>query len=140
MLPWRGEGVALRLQESFKDVLAVGLVERQLRERLRSTAYMALPILNELRALAPDSDPVELLAQSFGATVRCPGGGAWVWDAEHGTYASTVFGCPAAPRDGAVLPPAVQAVRTAAFGLGFERLPGEGELFGIRARAFLQRD
>ncbi len=140
MTAWRGESVALRLQEGFKDVLAVGLVERQLRERLRSTAFMALPILNELRALAPDSDPVETLAQSFGATVRCPGGGTWVWDAEHGTYASTVFGCPAAPRDGVILPAAVQALRSAAFGLGFERLPGEAALFGIRARALLQRD
>ena len=137
--PWNGVSVAARFHEGFKDLLSIGLVERELRERQRRSAFMALPILNELRVLAPEADPVEVLAEVFGATVRCPGGGEWAWDEAHGTYASAVFGCPAAPRDSSALPAALELLRSAALGVDFERLPGDGGLFGVRSRVDLER-
>jgi hypothetical protein len=134
---WLGESVGVRFTEGFKEVLATGLVENELRAALRRRAFAALPILNELRLLAPDADPLETKARLFGATVRCPGGGRFVWNEQHATYESSVFGCPAAPRDGDALPAALELMQSLSLGLTFERL--DERLHSLRARASVDR-
>jgi len=104
---------------------------------LRRRAFSALPILNELRRVAPDTDPQELQAQLFGATVRCPGGGRFVWNDEHATFESSVFGCPAAPREGEALPAALKLIRSLSLGLTFDRL--DERTHALRARASVER-
>jgi hypothetical protein len=134
---WLGESLGVRFAEGFKEVLAVGLVEDELRAVLRRRAFSALPILNELRRLAPGADPLVLQAQLFGATVRCPGGGRFVWNDDHATYESSVFGCPAAPREGEALPAALKLIRTLSLGLTFDRLDERSH--ALRARASVER-
>lgn len=134
---WVGESLAVRFAEGFKDVLSIGLVERELRDGLRRRAFSVLPILNELRAVAPGEEPRALQARVFGSTVRCPGGGDLVWNAAHATYESTVFGCPAAPRDGEWMPAALRAMTGLSMGLTFDRL--DERTHGLRARARVER-
>jgi len=140
---WLGESFAVRFQEGFREVLTSGLVENELRDALQRRAFMALPILNELRHVAPDREPRELQVELFGSTVRCPGGGTFVWNEAYGSYMSTVFGCPAEPLESDVLPEALEALRALDLGLTFERLLSEAEgrlpLYALRARASLER-
>ncbi|MEZ6015222.1 MAG: hypothetical protein R3F49_08920, partial [Planctomycetota bacterium] len=135
--PWLGESLGVRFEEGFKDILALGLIEHEVSAALRRRAFGALPILNELRQVAPDEDPVALQVQLFGTTVRCPGGGELVWNADLGTYESTVFGCPARPLAADALPAALSAVRRLSLGLTFDRL--DERTHGLRARAEVVR-
>lgn len=134
---WLGESLGVRFAEGFKEVLALGLIEDELRTVLRRRAFAALPILNELRRVAQGADPQALQTQLFGATVRCPGGGRFVWNDEHATYESSVFGCPADPRDGEALPAALNLIRSLSLGLTFDRL--DERTHALRARASVER-
>jgi hypothetical protein len=132
--PQVGQSYFVRFAEGFRDVLAVGFVEAELQSALRRRAFSALPILNELHRVAPAEDPENLLLELFGATVRCPGGGRFVWNEEHQTYESTVFGCPAVPRAGEALPSGLQSIRELWATLRFERLDERTHALHVHAR------
>lgn len=129
--PWLGESAALRVGPSALAMLDAIVGEEWAGER-RRLSWRAIPILNEWRWRAPDADPIAFHAEHWGVTLRCPAGGAYVWDEEWGTYASAAYGHPGAPREGERIPAALRALRGAEFGVTFEQ-------DGIRARVRLER-
>ena len=134
---WLGESAALRADRAVLEFVT-SLAGDVLWRRGAELAWGHLPALNEWRRRFPDRDPLELHAELWHVRPVCPGGGEFVWDEEWGTFASTVFGHPGAPRrdafesfrDSDRWPLAEFA--SGAFGLTFEH-------GGLRARAELRR-
>lgn len=129
--PWIGKNFALRADRRALDVAAVLFTEDWTRHR-REKCWANLPILNEWRRLFPDDDPVKTHERLWGTRLVCPAGGQYVWNEADRTLESTALGHPGAPRGEARLPPALDSLRTAAFGLTFE-------LDGLRARVEIER-
>jgi len=129
---WLGESAAIRLREGFAPMLAV-LYGGDWRDRRRELAWRALPILDEWRRLAPGVDPLAFHRDHFGVTLRAPDGGRYELDAGGDRTQCSVFGHPWAPGEGALLPPAVSALKGVELGVTFE----EGD--GLRARARIDR-
>ena len=72
----------------------------------------------------------------MGSTVRCPGGGDYVWNEAVGSMESTVFGCAAAPRDGVGLPKLLRELKGFDVGLTFE--PLDERTSGLRVRTTMR--
>jgi len=123
--------VAVRLQEKAIRVIT-SLARRQILRALQARCWGSIPILNQWHALKHDTDPVVFHQQYWHTRLVCPGGGAYVWDEEFGTMASTVFGCPARPKMPDKLPGILEKMTEAAFGMTFED-------DGLRARAAIGR-
>ncbi|MEM9379568.1 MAG: hypothetical protein AAGB93_06410, partial [Planctomycetota bacterium] len=150
--PWIGGSTALRIGGAFQDAAASEMVDLAVRDRLRARSWSNLAILNEWRRLGAN-DPQAYHETRWGARLVCPGGGEYVWNEAASTMESTVYGHPAAPLDGPLLPPAIEALRQLDFGLAFESLdvtPPEarerarprredGTAEGLRARFRLTR-
>ena len=128
---WLGESAALELGRAGIDVLAA-LLGEELQRELRAASWNNLPILNEWRRLRRSVDPVAYHAELWGETLRCAGGGEYVWNEEWQTMESTVYGHPGSPRAGARLPPAWSALEELRFGITFEN-------DGLRARVAVAR-
>src|SRR6185295_7653408 len=109
------------------------LFEGELASALRRDSWRNLPILNEWHRLQPELDPVALHEKVFRERLTCPGGGAYVWNAEWKTFESTVFGHPGAPKVGIRQPKAWDALARARFALEFEA-------DGLRVRAEIERE
>ncbi len=129
-LPWPGESMAVRLDQRALSALQVLWGDSQART-LRDASWRNLPILNEWKRLFPDEDPVHVHERFFHQRLVCPGGGAYAWSDSVRTMESTVFGCPAAPRAEAKLPPLLDAIESAEAGLTFEE---EGVRAAVRVR------
>ncbi|MCH8828618.1 MAG: hypothetical protein IID45_03470 [Planctomycetes bacterium] len=129
--PWLGSSAALQI-----DGKALGFFEayfgENYRQIMQSRAWANLPVLNEWKRRYPDRDPVELHQRHWKIQLRCPGGGKYVWNEKYQTMASTVYGHPGEPKPGPKLPPVLQGIRSAGFGLTFENK-------GLRARLNIQR-
>jgi len=82
--------------------------------------------------LYPEQDPVGLHEQYWHTRLVCPGGGQYVWNEQWQTMESTVYGCPAAPKEGPVAAPELQAIKYGNFGVTFEDQ-------GLHARVSLER-
>ncbi|MEM1448669.1 MAG: hypothetical protein AAF957_13645 [Planctomycetota bacterium] len=119
--PWIGRSTALRIGGAFRDAAASEMVDLAVRDRLRARSWSNLAILNEWRRLGA-RDPLAVYEARWGARLVCPGGGEYVWNDAAGTMESTVYGHPATPKDGPLLPPAIEALRQLDFGLEFESL------------------
>ena len=74
---------------------------------MQARAWANLPILNQWRQRCPEQDPLALHAAHWQTTLRCPGGGRYVWNEEYQTMASTVYGHPGEPQGGPLIPPSL---------------------------------
>ncbi len=128
---WLGSNLALQADQKFLQVVAaLGGTEYQ--RAMQAWAWSNLPILNEWKHRYADQDPVALHERYWQTRLVCPGGGQYVWNERWQTMESTVYGCPAAPKEGPLTVPALQAIKQASFGLTFEEQ-------GLRARVLLDR-
>ncbi|MHB0957344.1 MAG: hypothetical protein ACYC0X_24975 [Pirellulaceae bacterium] len=129
--PWMGQNVALQFEQKVLQVLAhFGRSEYQ--RLMQTRAWSNLPILNEWKRRYPTHDPVALHEEFWHTRLICPGGGQYAWNEDWQTMESTVYGCPAAPREGPIASPVLTAVKFGNFGLTFEEQ-------GLRARVSLER-
>ncbi|QDU68034.1 hypothetical protein [Engelhardtia mirabilis] len=134
--PWLGESVAFEFEP--RALLYLGLMDGDdPRELPLEASFANLPALDEWHRLFPGRDPVEVHEELFGERLVCPSGGTYVWDAEAGRMASSVYGHPGAPQHPAgaqVLPPALRDLARIRLGLTFETA-----VDGLRARGELLR-
>lgn len=121
--PWPGTHAALGLDPAALRVLAAATGEDGLRGWMQSLTWANIAILNEWKRLFPDQDPVAVHERLWGVRPVCPGGGAYVWNADWLSMESTVFGHPDAPKDGPALPSGLERIARITAGLGFELLP-----------------
>lgn len=129
--PWLGENLALQVDQQAWQTLGV-MSSADYQALMQSRAWSNLTILNEWKRRYPDQDPVALHEQFWQVRLVCPGGGQYVWNDEFQTMESTVYGCPAAPRNGPLTAPMLQSIKAGRFGLTFEPQ-------GLRARVALDR-
>lgn len=132
-----GENAELMIDRRLIDLLEA-LGSRGWERAVWAQSWANLPILNEWKRLYPDRDPVVVHREVWGVTPRCPGGGAYVWDAELQTMKSTVLGCPAEPRAHEVPIPFLESISRVRAGMTFEDL--EGDATGLRTRVHLEMD
>ena len=76
-----------------------------LHRAMQTRSWNNLHILNEWRRNQGVDNAPEYHSTYWHTRLACPGGGKYVWDEDAGTYASTVFGHPAAPKSLANSPP-----------------------------------
>lgn len=149
---WEGRSTGLRIGGDLRNAIGVQFVGEASSDRLRARSWANLPILNEWRRLGFE-DAVAAHERVWGTELICPGGGEYVWDEEHRTMSSTVFGHPAAPLEGTTLPPGLLDVEAIDFALDFDSYrtkpraqpePGDGPpvreaIWGMRARVVVER-
>jgi hypothetical protein len=128
---WLGSNGGLHVDARILEV-ANALGREQYEDRMQVLSWSNLPILNEWKRLFPDRDPVAIHRAVWGVTLKCPGGGKYVWNAKYGTMESTVYGCPAVPKSGPPAPPVLSSFSSADFGLTLEN-------DGLRARVELHK-
>jgi hypothetical protein len=129
--PWLGKSAALKVERDALDVITA-LGGPELSRRLTLAAWTPLPILDEWKRRFPDQDPVALHERFFGVRLVSPSGGAFEWNAETATMASSDYGSPAMPKLGPGLPRTLAEFARGAFGLDFEDA-------GLRARVEITR-
>jgi hypothetical protein len=129
--PWLGSSMCARIDQKALTFLR-RLGDSGFRSTMRQRAWDNIPILNEWKRRYPDRDPVEVHQKLWKTRLVCPGGGTYVWNEEHRTMMSTVYGHPAEPKEGPGWPQAVLRLLSGDFGVTFEHL-------GLRARAVLER-
>ena len=129
--PLLGESYNLTVDGRFAALLAK-FWGGDYQAAMQARAWANLPILNEWRRLYPDQDPLSLHQRLWHARLVCPGGGRYVWNERWKSMESTVYGLPAAPKDGPPLPPALTSLSRAVLGLTFEE-------DGLRARTRIER-
>ncbi len=127
-IPVLGENVGAQITGAGFEKLALISDSADIRAR----AWGNLPILNEWKRRFPGEEPVALHERLWQVRLVDPAGGAYQWNEALATMESTTYGCPEAPRRGPIVPPALQAIQRANFGITFE---GQG----LRARAELHR-
>jgi hypothetical protein len=128
---WLGKNVGVQANRRTLTALET-LFHEEYRLEMQARAWANLPILNEWKRLYPDRDPLEIHAKLWSATLRCPGGGTFVWNDMWQTMESTVYGHPGAPKPGPAAPPQLRDVADANFGLTFEHN-------GLRAQVEMHR-
>jgi hypothetical protein len=128
---WLGGSAAMRVQPKAWEVLRQGM-SRPYQQLMRRRAWDNLPILNEWKRRHPEADPVDLHERLWHARLVDPAGGAYTWNEKFRSMESTVYGHPAAPKDGPAAPGVLGSLLAAHFGLTFE--PD-----GLRARATVER-
>ena len=130
-------GVSLQVRGEVRELADVEWLDIAAKDQLLARSWGNLAILNEWKRLGAE-DPVRFHEEQWGTRLVCPGGGEYVWNAAHQTMESTVFGHPAAPKPGPLLPPALDALEALDLGLAFERFPiapgAEDEENGRRRR------
>jgi hypothetical protein len=128
---WLGSNLAMQVDQKILQVLAA-LSRSEYQRAMQTRAWSNLPILNVWKHRYPDQDPVALHERCWHTSLVCPGGGQYVWNEQWQTMESTVYGCPAAPREGPVAPTVLQTLKRGSFGVTFENQ-------GLRARVQLDR-
>ena len=64
-----------------------------------------IPILNHFRARYPDRDPLRVYQRLFGESLVEPCGGTYQWNADRGTYVSSLQGYRLQPKPGPAMAP-----------------------------------
>lgn len=77
----------------------IGLFEGGVSDEIEQESWAALPILNELKRIFPDKDPVKVHQHYFKESLDCPGGKGYRWNEQLGSMESVVFGHPQARVD-----------------------------------------
>jgi len=127
---WLGDNMALHVgPELFR--LATNLMGEEARAMLQARSWSNLPILNEWKQRYPDEDPVAVHERLWNVRLVCPGGGDYVWNDAWQTMESTVYGHPAGPKSGPLLPEVFDQFVAADAGLTFDS-------GGLRSRFALQ--
>lgn len=129
--PWLGENVALHAGSGAFDVFQK-LSSENFSSMMQLRCWGNIPILNELKAMFPDRDPVRLHEQYWQTRLVCPGGGNFVWNKDWNTFESTIYGHPGLPKKGLDTPPTLLRFKNGSFGLTFEEN-------GLRAKVTLTR-
>jgi hypothetical protein len=131
--PWLGDNYCAQIDVPGVMKALAGVIDRLYGSEMQRRAWSNLPILNEWKARFPTLDPVQLHERLWQTRLIDPAGGGYVWNETLRTMESTLYGCPEAPKPGPAIPPALQGVRWANFGVSFENQ-------GLRARAELLRE
>jgi hypothetical protein len=129
--PSLGGNLAFHVDGKTLPLISLLLAEDYQRSMQR-VAFSNIPILNEWKRRFPDRDPLEFHTQMWHQRLVCPGGGTYRWNEEFQTMESTVYGHPAAAKQGPGLPPTLSQFSQGDFGLTFEQ-------DGLRVRVQLQR-
>ncbi len=129
--PWLGSSMCLQVGSGLLDAVRA-LTEEPYQQTMRRRSFGNIPILNEWKRLCPDRDPVQVHQQLWQTRLVCPGGGAYEWNEDWQTMASTVYGHPGEPKDGPSWPQAVLGIVFGNLGVTFENQ-------GLRARAVIER-
>jgi hypothetical protein len=129
--PWLGTNLCLKIDRRFLGAMA-DIVDMQERFSLQSLSWNNLPILNEWKRRFPNQDPIKLQERFWQTKLICPGGGTYVWNEKWQTMESTVYGCPAEPKEGPKLA-LMPDMKDANLGLNFENQ-------GISAKAIVNRE
>ena len=112
-----------------------GFGEDRFLETALSSTWAALPILNEQQRAFPGQDVQKIYAEAFGAgTLGSGQGGAagFAWNEAWSSFESTLYGLPAAPRQGPTMKSLLAQIERLSLGLTFEQ-------DGLRAKARVQR-
>ena len=128
---WAGQNLALHAESSLVTQFE-GLMGGSFLNEAQVLAWANLPILNELRRLHPEADPMEMYVRYFNARLLDPAGGKYVWNERFQSYESTTLGLPAAPKSPELPLPYVRNYSAGDFGLTFEN-------DGLRAKVSLKR-
>ncbi len=128
---WAGQNLALHANSSVATQFE-SLMRTSFLQQAQVLSWANLPILNELRRLHPDADPMELYTRYFNARLLDPAGGKYVWNEQFQSYESTALGLPAAPKSPDLPLPYLRNYSAADFGLIFEN-------DGLRAKMNLER-
>ena len=129
--PMLGESMCVQIDKTILDLLKVASTTEYQATMQRRT-FANLPILNEWKRLYPEQDPVAIHKELWQRTLLCPGGGKYVWNDQWKTMESTVYGHPAAMKQGPSFPAALEGLSSGNFGITFEN-------DGLRARVVLDR-
>ena len=135
--PWADASTGLYVGPGFQEALAVELFQLAARDQMRARSWANLAILNEWKAAGAD-DPAQYHEDEWGVRLLCAGGGDYVWNEAFQTMESTVFGHPAAPKNGPNLPPGLATLEGIGGALTFDRIGEEGAR-GLRAHLQLRR-
>ncbi len=118
-LPVLGDNLAVQVKRS----LALGVLSmfnEDYQRRMQHQSWSPLPILNEWKRLFPDRDPREIDQVVWKRELHCPGGGEYRWNEEFKTMESSVYGHPAAPKNGPHVEQLLGNWESGNFGLTFE--------------------
>ncbi len=129
--PWLGSSLALRASASAFGHFAK-LSGEAWQRTLRVRSWGNIPILNEWKRRYPNQDPIKLHEKFWHTRLICPGGGTYVWNDQLQTMESTVYGSPAAPKEGPAKLPLLDEFSFGDFGVTFQD-------DGLRARTELVR-
>ena len=110
----------------------MSLFDQDLSTLPRARSWGNLMILNEWHWRYGDTAPMAVHEQYWQTRLVCPGGGDYVWNEEFKTMESTVFGCPARPKQPASLATPLTKIKQLGMGLTFEDN-------GLRAKVELTR-
>jgi hypothetical protein len=129
--PLLGQSLAMQADVQWFDFWSqLGRSEYQTMMQQRS--WSNLPILSEWKHRYPDQDPLKLYERFFHAKLVDPAGGQYIWNEQWQTMESTIYGCPAQPKEGPSAIAALQGVLRANLGVTFEDQ-------GLRATTELDR-
>ncbi|MBS3764473.1 MAG: hypothetical protein KGZ25_14340, partial [Planctomycetes bacterium] len=95
--PWLGRNLCLKVDSQMLS-LAESLEMNSYRKIMQNRSWGNLIILNEWKRLFPKQNPVEMHQKLWHTRLVCPGGGEYVWNKEHQTMESTVYGHPGQPK------------------------------------------
>jgi hypothetical protein len=100
--PWQGKSMNLTLEKGIIELVnAIGRESGEdLTTRSQLLAWDNLPILNELKRIHPDQDPVALYEKMWGVRLIDPVGGQFTWNEQWQTLTSGTYGHPGAPSTG----------------------------------------
>jgi hypothetical protein len=130
--PWLGDHFCAQFDTKGLTKVIASILDPSFGSEMQKQAWGNLPILNEWKHRFPDQDPVQLHERLWQTQLVDPAGGVYSWNDKLQTMESTIYGCPESPKPGPVLPPALDALQRANFGITFENQ-------GLRAKAELYR-
>jgi hypothetical protein len=128
-LPLPGDNFVVQVKRSIATGM-LALFNEDYQHRMQQQSWSALPILNEWKRLFPDRDPLEIDRIVWKREMICPGGGEYRWNSEFKTMESSVYGHPAAPKEGPHVAQLLGNWESGNFGLTFEHQ-------GLRAKVNL---
>ncbi len=130
-LTWLGGNLGFRIDKRFMESVNP-LINESSSDTMKLRAWRNIPILNELRRLFPDANPVEVYEKFWHTRLICPGGGTYLWNDNWQTMESSVYGHPGEGKSGPQTALFLAGITDANFGLTFENS-------GLRAVAKLSK-